>query len=120
MTDQLLSFPDTTSVSFVEYRPSFSVDACSIGKAPFHGEIDIKYYPDGFLLEFEAFDRWLFEVCRSSQTVESLCRLIFDKLQAVLGDIPLRVSVHARTTVHSPVSATIEYLGKDNENEKPK
>lgn len=41
-------------------------------------------------------------------TIESLCRTVFDKLTDVLGDVPLSVAAEACTTVHAPVTATIE------------
>lgn len=62
----------------------------------------------GRLLEFEAFERWLVGLALESFTIESLCRTVFDKLTDVLGDVPLSVAAEACTTVHAPVTATIE------------
>ena len=103
------TIPNKSKVEKIEYHPKYSV-ICSIGKAPFHGVIDITYYPDETLLEFESFEKWLKSIADDSMTIEDLARLVFDKL-AVLGDIPLCVIVHARTTVHAPVSATISREG---------
>lgn len=102
---------NTYQVTEVHMMIPYSVDKCTLGKAPFYGEIEIIYKPSLLLIEFEAFEAWLFGICRGDQIVESLCRLVFDKLSAVLGDIPLRVLVHARTTVHAPVMAIIERKG---------
>jgi NADPH-dependent 7-cyano-7-deazaguanine reductase QueF len=93
-------------IQLIEYHPEFSV-ICSVGKAPFHGVIDISYAPKEKLLEFESFEKWLFSIANQSMTIEDLCRLCFDSLLAALGDIPLCVTVHGRTTVHCAASATI-------------
>lgn len=94
-------------VQYIHYQPPFST-LCSIGKSPFYGEIEVKYQPGNNLLEFMSFEEWLQSLATQEMTIEDLCRLTFDKLREALGDIPLSVSVHARTTVHAPVSATIK------------
>ena len=99
--------PNTAHVNLITYVPAFSA-ICSVGKAPFHGEIEITYRPGDVLLEFESFEDWLRSIANEHMTIEDLARRTFDGLRAVLGDIPLRVTVHAETTVHAPVSATIE------------
>lgn len=96
-----------SKVQCIHYQPSFST-LCSIGKSPFYGDIKIRYYPRDRLLEFMSFEKWLQSLAKQEMTIEDLCRLVFDKLREALGDIPLSVSVHARTTAHAPVSATIK------------
>lgn len=102
---EVLSIPNP-GVDRVSYQPRYAV-ICSVGKAPFGGKIDISFEPGELLLEFESFDRWLASLVMKEMTIEGLCRLVFDRLTAVLGDIPLRVRVHAETTVHAPARASI-------------
>lgn len=101
------TIPNNAGKVIIYYRPFYAV-ICSVGKEPFHGQIDIKYKPGSVLLEFESFERWLKTLAMQEFTIESLARLVFGTLRAVLGDIWLSVTVHAQTTVHAPVSATIE------------
>lgn len=103
----IVTIPNDSRIDQVSYQPPFSV-ICSIGKAPFHGIIDIVYRPQEVLLEFESFDDWLKSMALKSMTIEGLCRLVFDVLNGALGDIPLSVTVHAETTVHAPASAQIK------------
>jgi NADPH-dependent 7-cyano-7-deazaguanine reductase QueF len=110
MPSSLETIPNTPQVQLIRYFPSFST-LCSVGKRPFYGEMEISYVPGKVLLEFVSFDRWLGELANQEMTVEDLARLTFDELTRALGDIPLCVTVHARTTVHAPVSATIERKG---------
>lgn len=70
--------------------------------------MEIEYRPDRMLLEFESFEDWLRSIALQEFTIESLTRVLFDELRGVLGDIPLRVTIHAETTVHAPVSAQIQ------------
>lgn len=100
----ITNFSEVTKVS---YHPDFSA-FCSIGEAPFFGTIEITYYPVKRLLEFESFERWLFDLSNKRMTIEDLARLVFDELTDALGDIPLSVTVNARTTVHARASATVE------------
>lgn len=104
MTDTI---PNTARVGRIQYTPEYAV-ICSVGKEPFHGTIEITYAPGERLLEFASFEAWLSTFARQEMTIEDLARVTFDELTRVLGDIPLRVTVNARTTVHAPVSATIE------------
>jgi len=97
---------NAAKINTISYHPEFSV-ICSVGLSPFHGTIDIVYKPDEKLLEFESFETWLRGISNNHMTIEDLARLVFDNLLAVLGDIPLSVTVHARTTVHAPVSAIL-------------
>lgn len=113
MQSNITVIQNKAKIQKIHYEPGYSV-VCSIGKAPFHGTIEIEYYPADLLLEFESFENWLRSIANNQMTIEDLARLTFDKLSGALGDIPLRVTVHARTTVHAPVSATIERI-KDNE-----
>ena len=101
-----ITIPNEARITRVSYHPEFSV-ICSIGRAPFHGTIDIEYIPGGKLLEFESVDSWLESIALKSMTIEGLCRLVFDEVSKALGDIPLSVKVYARTTVHAPASAQI-------------
>ena len=101
------TIPNDSGVDEVGFTPAFSA-ICSVGDAPFWGTVDIAYQPRNKLLELESFQLWLRSLSCERMTVEDLCRLCFDKLMAVLGDIQLRVVVNAYTTVHAPVSATIK------------
>jgi len=106
-----MKIPNDSKVHLIEYTPKFSV-ICSIGKAPFHGMIKIKFMPGDWLLEFEAFEKFLKDEAMHEYTVESLCRFIFEKLLLVLvNPSSLVVSVCAQTMVHADVTATIEYYG---------
>ena len=107
MKNKVESIPNTAQVQTVTYRPAYST-ICSVGKAPFHGVMEIEFKPAALLLEFMSFDAWLHSLATEQMTIEDLARRTFDELRAVLGDIPLRVTVHAETTVHAPASATIE------------
>jgi len=100
------TIPNTPQIGTVTYTPGFST-ICSVGKAPFHGTVEIVYCPETVLLEFASFEHWLFGLANQSMTIEDLCRLVFNALTEALGDIPLSVTVHAGTTVHAPVSANI-------------
>ena len=102
------TIPNTGKVQVVVYHPGFSA-VCSVGKAPFHGTIEIKYYPAGYLLEFMSFEKWLLaKVAVMDTTVEELCRVVFDVLYTMLDNVPLSVTVHALTTTHAPVSVRIK------------
>lgn len=102
---------NTTKIQVIHYEPEFSA-ICSIGRAPFHGTIEISYSPEQYLLEFESFENWLrSEVATKELTIEDLAQLVFNELIKALGDIPLSVIVHGRTTVHAPVEATITQKG---------
>jgi len=107
------TIPNNSRIAIIEYYPEYAV-TCSIGGEPFHGTMDIMFEPQKDLLEFMSFEKWLSSIATQSMTIEELCRLVFDELSAVLGDIPLRVAVHARTTVHAPVSAIIERKDKES------
>jgi NADPH-dependent 7-cyano-7-deazaguanine reductase QueF len=99
--------PNVAQISRLLYSPTFSA-VCEIGHAPFHGLIEIEYWPNEWLLEFESFESWLRSIAMQQTTIEGMARLTFDQLSAALGDIRLRVTVYAQTTVHAPVEATIE------------
>jgi len=100
------TFPNEPQVQFVRYTPDFSI-ICSIGQAPFHGTLDILYWPSATLLEFESFEGWLRSLANERMTIEAFCRLVFDALHEALGDTRLSVTVCARTIVHAPVWARI-------------
>lgn len=101
------SIPNRAQVLEVTYTPDFSA-VCSVGKAPFHGTLNIVFRPSDRLLEFESFETWLRSIATRQLTIEDLCRLVFNTLTEALGDIPLCVTVDARTTVHAPARATIK------------
>ena len=103
MTDTI---ENDARISEIRYCPGFAA-LCRIGNQPFHGQVEIVYEPSERLLEFESFERWLAALGNKEVTIEEVARLSFDELTRALGDIPLCVTVHARTTVHAPVSATI-------------
>ncbi len=102
-----MTIPNDAGPVSVQYAPAFSC-LCTVGHRPFYGTVRITFAPGDRLLEFEAFERWLVGLALESFTIESLCRTVFDKLTDVLGDVPLSVAAEARTTVHAPVTATIE------------
>jgi len=104
---ETMTIPNDAGELQVDYEPAFSA-ICSVGRRPFYGTVRISFKPADRLLEFEAFERWLTSLALASYTVESLCRAVFDEVTEALGDVPLRVSVNARTTVHAPVTATAE------------
>ena len=104
---EVMTIPNDAGELRVEYAPEFST-LCSVGRRPFYGTLRIAFEPGDLLLEFEAFERWLASLALQSFTIESLCRTVFDKLTDVLGDVPLSVAAEACTTVHAPVTATIE------------
>lgn len=101
------TIPNTPQVDRVQFTPTFST-ICSVGKAPFWGTITIVFHPSDRLLEFESFEVWLHSMAKDEQTIEDLCRVVFDALTQVLGFGRLFVEVNASTTVHAPASVTIE------------
>lgn len=103
--------PNTPRVDSVQFTPTFST-ICSVGKAPFWGTVTISFRPDTMLLEFESFETWLHSMAQDHQTIEDLCRRVFDALTLVLGFVPMFVEVNAETTVHAPASARIERVRK--------
>lgn len=89
----------------IEYQPTYETH-CTIGVQPFRGTIYIDFVPDNYLLEFEAFEKWLKEITvGKDHIIEGLCERIFDELMANLAPNTLAVTVNAETTVHAPVSA---------------
>jgi len=96
-------------ITLIKYRPKFST-LCTIGKSPFSGTILIEFEPDKYLLEFEAFEVWVYEHSTKSYTVESYARLVYDMLQELLSPKSLIVVVDANTIKHGNVSATISSL----------
>ena len=100
------TIPNEPKVTILRYEPKYAT-ICSIGKEEFTGTILIEFHPDLLLLEFMSFEEWLRSLIKREMTIEELCRLVFDELLAALGDIPLVVTVTAKTTVHAPVRATV-------------
>jgi NADPH-dependent 7-cyano-7-deazaguanine reductase QueF len=89
----------------IQYTPDFDA-FCRIGEEPFTANAFISFAPTDRLLEFESFEKWLREeMLREPITIEEAAKRIFDALSAALGDIPLQVTVDARTTVHASVMA---------------
>lgn len=103
------TIPNDAGQIAIMYQPPFTA-ICSVGDAPFMGEINIQYVAHDKLLEFESFEAWVKEHANHLTTIEGYCRMVFDALTDVLGDIPLAVTVTAMTTVHAPVEARIERL----------
>lgn len=99
--------PNTSHVDGVWFEPEFSA-ICSIGKRPFWGRMRIEYRPTDLLLEFVSVETFVHALANNSLTIEDLVRTVFDECVRVLGDIPLRVTCNARTTVHAPVGAQIK------------
>lgn len=109
MLDQstIQTIPNTPRVDHVQFTPMFST-VCSVGKAPFWGTVTISFRPLDLLLEFESFETWLHSMAQDHQTIEDLCRRVFDALTNALGPVSMFVEVNAQTTVHAPASAKIE------------
>ena len=107
MQNTIETIPNDCGAMTIRYNPRYSV-ICSVGNAPFGGIMEIEYCSADKLLEFESFERWLLSIANERETIESLCRLVFDNLTASLGEIPLTVKVNAETQVHSPASAMIQ------------
>lgn len=59
-------------------------------------------------MEFVSVEQWIATLANTRLTIEDVARLAFDEATRALGDIPLRVNVSARTTVHAPASAEIK------------
>lgn len=108
------TIPNNTRVQKITFHPQFST-ICSVGNAPFWGIVNLEYKPGGELLEFESFEKYLESYALEKYTIESITQSIFDNLVRVLGDIPLRVEIQARTTVHAPASAVISQKWSNNE-----
>lgn len=99
------TFKMTHPPTQISYHPDFEAN-CSIGKEKFQGCCFISYEPTNLLIEFESFEKWLRkEMEKEPITIEESARRIFHALIAELGDIPLQVTVSARTTVHASVEA---------------
>lgn len=105
------TIPNHANVTRVEFYPKFSA-ICTVGKAPFWGTVHITYEPTagGALLEFESVEKFLKTLNNQSLVIEEVARVVFDELAGVLGDIPIRVKVSARTTVHAPASAEVSKI----------
>ena len=101
------TIPNNAKIEVIRYTPDFSA-ICSVSNVPFHGNIEIVYRPSDILIEFISFEKWLVDISNNHMNIEDLARLVFDELTVILGEIPLCVTVHAKTIVHAPVSATIE------------
>lgn len=100
--------PNSQRVDYIRFSPAFSVMACKLGHAPFYGTIEIEYRPTDKLLEFISAEDCIKQFGTMMLTIEDVARLAFDEAARALGDIPLRVTVNARTTVHAPVTAQIK------------
>ena len=105
---QTIPNPPDEKVLSISYSPAYSA-ICSVSDIPFSGRLYIEYKPSDKLIEFESFEKGLAEAMKSASfTIEDVARLVFDSLERVLGDIPMCVTIRARTTVHAPVSAQIK------------
>ena len=98
---------NSSKVGLVWFTVPFSA-VCSIGKLPFWGKIKIEYRPNTQLLEFVSTENYIKSLGNQSVTIEDVTRLVFDMVSRALGDIPLRVTVTAETTVHAPAGAQIQ------------
>jgi NADPH-dependent 7-cyano-7-deazaguanine reductase QueF len=103
------TLPNDARVQIVTFTPWFST-ICNVKDVPFYGTLEIVFRPADTLLEFCSFEEWLRSLAKERMTIEDLCRLVYDRLREALGDIPMRVSVHAHTTAHAPASASISSL----------
>lgn len=107
MQGSITTIPNTPRINLGWFVPVFS-SVCSVGKRPFWGTIKIEYKPQDQLLEFVSVEEWIATLALQSVTIEDVARLAFDEVTRALGDIPLRITVSARTTVHAPAGAIIE------------
>jgi len=99
--------PNISQVQYVWFEPTFSA-ICSVGLKPFWGKVKIEYKPQDVLLEFVSVEDFIKALGTRSVTIEDVTRLIFDEVSRALGDIPVRVTVTAETTVHAPAGAQIQ------------
>lgn len=92
----------------IEYRPRYSVGKCSVGKAPFNGEIKITYKPRQDLLEFESFEAYIRDNYGTAEkTIEEFAQEIYSTLYELLDPDSLMVEVEAETIVHGYAKITI-------------
>lgn len=96
-----------TFVDVVAYSPNFTVLSCGVSEEPYNGRIMVEYSPQGTLLEFMSFDRWLAHITKTPMTVEEFASLVFRGLTEALGPVPLSLMVEATTNVHAPVVCQI-------------
>lgn len=101
------TIPNDPQIDRVVFYPKFSA-VCSVGLAPFHGVMEIEFIPAENLLEFESLELWLFSIANDKMTIESLCRLAFNKIWDAVNPDYLKLTVNAETTVHAPAIAIIE------------
>lgn len=113
---KLFTYPEQPKVDILKHTHGLNYASikveysaiCSVGRKPFWGTALIEYKPDDMILEFESVDTFVHSLGERHLIIEDVARLVFDELRRVLGDIALRVTVSARTTVHSPVLVKIE------------
>lgn len=107
MQSHIATISNISHIAMGWFSPKFSA-ICSVGQRPFWGTIRIEYRPSTQLLEFVSVENWIATLALQSVTIEDVARLTFDEVTRALGDIPLRITVFARTTVHAPAGAIIE------------
>ena len=110
MQGRMNTIENHSQPDIVWFEPDFS-SICSVGKRPFWGTIKFEYRPQGQLLEFISVEEWITTLSSQELVIEDIARLAFEEASRVLGDIPLRITVSARTTVHAPVMAQISRGG---------
>jgi len=107
MQSEIATIPNTSVVDLVWFEPKYSA-ICRVGQRPFHGTVRIEYRPVNELIEFVSVERFIHDLASKHIVIEDVARLIFDEITRALGDIPLRIIVTGRTTVHAPAGASIQ------------
>jgi NADPH-dependent 7-cyano-7-deazaguanine reductase QueF len=100
------TLPNPYGIDQIEYAAPFAA-ICSVGNAPFSGEVVINYQPDAKLLEFESFEGWLRTIAAERHTIESFGHRVTEALQSTLDAFFIAVKVVAKTQVHGPVVASL-------------
>ena len=106
MQGGMKTIPNEQGLDLVWFEPEFS-SICSVGERPFWGTVRFEYRPGKNLLEFISVEQWLVNLASRELVIEDVAHLAFEEASRVLGDIPLRITVSARTTVHAPAGAQI-------------
>jgi len=99
---------NSAEVTAIEYRISDKTFVCSFAHDPYQADIAISYKPTDYLLEYMEFETWIKSIQETEMLIEDLCRVVFDKVYSVLGDIQFCVEIDARSTVHAPVCVILK------------
>lgn len=111
--DGISIIPNDAGIDQLTYSPIMQI-MCSIGQDPFDVELVIQIRPNKWLLEYMSFEMYFPDHFKEPTTIEDAARRAIDVLERVLGDIPMRVTAYARSTVHAPVEARISRRWEEN------